>query len=97
MPLGLKVREDLRTRLAWGLVFRLNPLSDDEKITVLMQAAQARGLQLSHDVPTWLIKHYQRDLRSLMRLLDALDQFSLEKKRAVTLPLMRELFARLEE
>ncbi len=97
VPLGLKVREDLRTRLAWGLVFRLNPLSDDEKITALMQAAQARGLQLSPDVPTWLIKHYQRDLRSLMRVLDALDQFSLEKKRAVTLPLMRELFARLGE
>lgn len=97
VPLGLRVREDLRTRLAWGLVFRLNPLSDDEKITVLMQAAQARGLQLSPEVPTWLIKHYQRDLRSLMGILDALDQFSMEKKRAVTLPLMRELFARLGE
>lgn len=95
-PLGLKVREDLRTRLAWGLVFRLTPLNDEEKITALIQAAQARGLQLSPEVPSWLINHYQRDLGSLMAVLDALDQFSLERKRAVTLPLLRELFAKLE-
>lgn len=95
-PLGLRVREDLRTRLGWGLAFRLTPLKDDEKITALMQAAQARGLQLSPEVPSWLINHYQRDLGSLMAVLDALDQFSLERKRAVTLPLLRELFNQLE-
>ncbi|MCC7005612.1 MAG: DnaA regulatory inactivator Hda [Ottowia sp.] len=97
VPLGLHVREDLRTRLAWGLVFRLTPLNDEEKITALRQAAQERGLHLSPDVPIWLLKHYRRDLGSLMGVLEALDQFSLEKKRAVTLPLLRELFARLTQ
>lgn len=94
-PLGLRVREDLRTRLGWGLVFGLTPLNDEQKIMVFTQAAQERGLNISTEVPSWLIKHYRRDLNSMMGLLDALDQFSLEKKRPVTLPLMRELLARL--
>ena len=96
-PLGLRVREDLRTRLGWGLVFRLTSLDDEQKIMAFTQAAQERGLNISPEVPNWLIKHYRRDLNSMMGLLDALDQFSLEKKRPVTLPLMRELLAVLRK
>lgn len=95
VPLGLHIREDLRTRLAWGLVFHLTFLNDEQKVFAFIQAAQERGLSLSTEIPNWLIKHYRRDLNSMMGLLDALDQFSLEKKRAITLPLMRELLTNL--
>ena len=43
-----------------------------------------------------MTRHY-RDMPSLMALLDALDTYSLERKRAVTLPLLREMFAELRE
>ena len=92
-PTNLDLRDDLRTRLAWGLVFQMHVLSDDEKLNALQQAAQARGLQLSNDVPPWLLRHFHRDMSSLMSLLDALDTYSLETKRAVTLPLVKELLA----
>jgi DnaA regulatory inactivator Hda len=92
-PMGLAVREDLRTRLGWGLVFHLAPLSDAGKAAVLKQAARERGINLADDVPAYLLTHFRRDMPSLMRLLDALDRFSLEQKRAVTLPLLRTMLA----
>jgi DnaA family protein len=90
-PANLKLREDLRTRLAWGLVFQTHLLSDHEKIQALEQAAIDRGLVLSPDVLPWLLSRFYRDMPNLMALLDALDAYSLETKRAVTLPLVREL------
>jgi len=90
-PAALELREDLRTRLAWGLVFQTDLLDDDAKIQALEQAAQARGLVLSPDVLPWLLSRFYRDMPNLMALIDALDAYSLETKRAVTLPLVREL------
>jgi DnaA family protein len=90
-PANLELREDLRTRLAWGLVFQTQLLDDGEKIQALEQAAKARGLVLSPDVLPWLLNRFYRDMPNLMALIDALDAYSLETKRAVTLPLVREL------
>lgn len=90
-PASLKLREDLRTRLGWGLIFQTQLLEDDEKIQALEEAAKARGLVLSPDVLPWLLNRFYRDMPSLMALIDALDAYSLETKRAVTLPLVREL------
>jgi DnaA-homolog protein len=93
-PIGMTVREDLRTRLGWGLVFHLAPLPDEGKAAVLKLAARERGIMLADDVPAYLLTHFRRDMPSLMALLDALDRFSLEQKRAVTLPLLRTMLAK---
>jgi DnaA family protein len=90
-PANLKLREDLRTRLGWGLIFQTQLLDDDEKIQALEQAAKARGLVLSPEVLPWLLNRFYRDMPNLMALIDALDAYSLETKRAVTLPLVRDL------
>lgn len=90
-PASLRLRDDLRTRLAWGLVFQMHALSDAEKLQALQQAANARGLQLSNDVVPWLLRHFHRDMPSLMSMLEALDVYSLETKRAITLPLVKEM------
>jgi DnaA family protein len=90
-PAGLALREDLRTRLGWGLIYQLHGLTDDEKIAALGQAAHGRGLSLSSGVLPYLITHYRRDMRSLSAMLDALDQYSLETQRPITLPLLRRL------
>ncbi len=89
----LELREDLKTRLAWGLVFQMHVLSDEEKLQALQVAANARGLNLSTEVPQWLLRHFHRDMPSLMSLLEALDTYSLETKRAITLPLVKEMLA----
>ncbi|MGY8525948.1 DnaA regulatory inactivator Hda [Paracidovorax citrulli] len=96
-PLSMPVREDVRTRLGWGLVYQLAPLSDDDKMAAVLQAARERGLQFSPEITHWLVTRHYRDMPSLMALLDALDTYSLEKKRPVTLPLLRQMFAELRE
>jgi DnaA family protein len=90
-PADLSLREDLRTRLGWGLIYQVHGLSDDEKIAALTADAQARGITLSQGVLPYLITHFRRDMRSLSAMLDALDKYSLETQRPITLPLLRSL------
>lgn len=96
-PATLELREDLRTRFGWGLIYQVHGLSDEEKIEALTHAAAARGLTLSPGVLPYLLNHFARDMRSLSAMLDALDQYSLETKRPITLPLLRELLQRESE
>ena len=90
-PLQLALREDLRTRLGSGLIFRLHALSDEEKISALAAQAKARGLSLPGGALDYLLARVPRDMRSLMAFLVALDRYSLEHKRPITLPLLREV------
>jgi DnaA family protein len=89
-PAQLALREDVRTRLAWGLVYHLKPLSDAEKALHLRAQAARRGLRLSDEVIGYLLSRLPRDLSSLNAVLEALDRYSLATKRPVTLPLVRE-------
>jgi DnaA family protein len=90
-PAQLMLREDLRTRLAWGLVYQVQGLSDEEKVDALSKSADARGLVLSPGVLPYLLTHSRRDMQSLSAILDALDRYSLETQRPITMPLLREL------
>ncbi|MBW7923114.1 MAG: DnaA regulatory inactivator Hda [Burkholderiaceae bacterium] len=90
-PLGLALRDDLRTRLGSGLVFRLHLLDDREKAAALERVARERGVTVAPDVIPWLIAHTSRDIRALLRTFDALDRRAFERRRAITLPLLREL------
>lgn len=92
-PAQLALREDLRTRLAWGLVYELIPLGDEDKARHLKAVAAARGLQLSDDIVGYLLTRLPRDMRSLQSVMEVLDQYSLMRKRPLTLPLVREALA----
>jgi DnaA family protein len=90
-PLQMGLRDDLATRLAWGLVYQLHPLSDEEKAEALRKHASERGMKLPDEVLEYCLRHLRRDLPTLMATLDALDEWSLTDKRAVTLPLLKQL------
>lgn len=90
-PAQLRLREDLRTRLGSGLIYRLHALSESEKIAALAAQAAARGQRLPPGALDYLLARAPRDMRSLAALLVALDRYSLENKRAITLPLLREV------
>jgi len=91
-PAQLPLREDLKSRLAWGLVYQVKPLADEERAAYLRAESARRGFKLPDEVISYLLSRMRRDLRSLTSVLDRLDRFSLETKRAVTLPLVREAF-----
>ena len=89
-PAQLPLREDLKSRLAWGLVYHLKTLTDDERSAYLRAEAARRGIELADEVIAFLLSRVRRDLRTLTAMLDKLDRFSLETKRPITLPLVRE-------
>jgi len=90
-PADLPLREDLRTRLAWGHVFELHPLPEPELRAALRQAADARGVFLSDEVMDFVLRRFSRDLGSLMQLLDHLDRYALQTQRAITIPLVKAM------
>lgn len=90
-PIDLALRDDLRTRLGWGLVLPLSPLSETQARSVLHGQADRRGLVLSDEVMGYLLTRFPRDLKHLMRLFDRLDDFALSRKRALTLPLLKQM------
>ena len=90
-PVALALREDLRSRLAWGLVYHLKPLGETEKMRHLQAEAGRRGLALSDEIAAYLLARVPRDMATLTALLEALDRQALTRKRPLTLPLVREV------
>lgn len=93
-PARLPLREDLRTRLALGLVLEVVPLADDDKPRALAAYARERGFHLADDVIDYLLAHGRRDMTSLVATLTALDRHSLATQRSITVPLLRALLQR---
>jgi DnaA-homolog protein len=90
-PTQMGLRDDLATRLAWGLVYQLQPLTDQEKAEALQAHAQERGMKLPDEVIAYCLRYLRRDLPTLMAVLDALDNWSLVTKKPVTVPMLKKL------
>lgn len=90
-PAGLALREDLRTRLGWGLVYRLHPLSDADMQAALAKHAEDLGFELDPAIAGWLLSRKSRNLGYLLQIIEALDRHALETRRRITLPLLKEI------
>ena len=90
-PNKMMLRDDLASRLSWGLVYKLSLLSDIEKKLALNRYSKDRGLNLKVEIIEYLLRYYKRDLHSLIATLDALDRWSLKTKRPITIPLLKEM------
>jgi DnaA family protein len=90
-PTQMGLRDDLATRLAWGLVYQLHTLNDDEKAAALKQHAHQRGMKLPDEVTDYCLRYLRRDLPTLMAVLDALDEWSLTTHKPITVPMLKKL------
>ena len=90
-PNQMGLRDDLATRLAWGLVYQLHPLNDAEKALALKNHAKERGIKLPDEVIEYCLRYLRRDLATLMAILDALDEWSLTTHKPVTVPMLKKL------
>jgi DnaA family protein len=90
-PSQMRLRDDLRSRLAWGLVYEVHVLDDEEKAQALKSHARSRGFRVSQEIVQYLLARGPRDLPTLLATLDSLDRYSLQTRRAVTLTALREL------
>lgn len=90
-PTKMGLRDDLATRLAWGLTYQLHTLTDDEKALALLNHAHARGMRLPAEVINYCLRNLRRDLPTLISTINALDEWSLTTKKPITVPMLRQL------
>lgn len=95
-PQQLVIREDLRTRMAYCLVYEVKPLTDQEKIDALVSMAAARQVTIDPEIFEYLLNHWRRDMDSLMQMLDTLDNYAVTMGKRITLPLLRQLLKQQE-
>lgn len=84
---------DLASRLAGGLVYRLSGLTDEQKKLAIRLHARARGLEVSPEVCSYLLRRYPRELKKLVEIIDRLDNYSLALQRKITVPFVRSVLA----
>ena len=82
---------DLLSRLKSAVIFKLQILTEAEKLAALMTRANERGWQLSNEVGEFLLRRWPRDLAALFNALESLDKASLQQKRKVTIPFAKEV------
>jgi len=80
---------DLLSRLSWGYVEQVKPLSDTDKLVALQFRAQQRGMVLSDEVGSYLLTHHSRDMKKLIESLDILDKASIREQRKITIPFIK--------
>jgi len=85
--------DDLKSRLCWDQVYQIKSPNDDLKIEILKQKAGARSFELGDDVIEYLIRRVDRDLGSLMKILDEIDHASLAAKQKITIPFVKKLIS----
>lgn len=91
-PKNIKIElDDLKSRLVWGQVHKIKPPNDELKIEILKRKASERSFELSESVAEFLIHRTDRDLNSLIKILDVIDHSSLAAKRKVTIPFVKKL------
>ena len=81
--------DDWRSRAAASVVYQIRELDDAGRMTALSLRARQRGLVLPEETAEYLVKRVPRDLPSLCRILDALDEASLVAQRRLTIPFIR--------
>lgn len=92
----LSIREDVRTRLCWGLSYRVRYLPDALAEAEFVRQARARGLEISPEAARWVSEHVPRDMRGLRDFLDKMDRRSMQTKRRVSFSLLNECLQSLE-
>ena len=87
-PSELAVREDIRTRLMWGLVYQIKYLPAEEAVDEFLRLARERGIEFDAAQLHWIRVRCPRDMRGLRRFLDAVDERAVREQRRITIPLL---------
>ncbi|WP_166265042.1 DnaA regulatory inactivator Hda [Marinobacter caseinilyticus] len=85
--------EDLVSRLQHGMLLQLGIYRDDDRLKILRARAEKRGLLVSDDVATFIMRRAPRKLGALLAILDRLDENSLREQRKLTIPFVKSVMA----
>jgi DnaA family protein len=81
---------DLKSRLSWGLTFKLEALSEEDASALLVDHAKKRGLEMTGEVAAYIVSRARRSAPELLATLDKLDIASLSAQRKLTRPFVKD-------
>lgn len=87
LPLELA---DLQSRFTACTAFQLQELSDQEKLTMLVELAEQRGMVMNEQCANYILQHYGRSPADLISILDVLAEATLLEKRKITVPFIKQ-------
>jgi len=82
---------DLDSRLRKIQSHELYALADDEILSALKHIANLRSIKLGSKEAQYLLTYANRNISDLVQILESLDQLSMEMKRKITIPLIKEV------
>ena len=82
---------DLDSRLRKIQSHELYALADDEILSALKHIANLRSIELGSKEAQYLLTYANRNISDLVQILESLDQISMEMKRKITIPLIKEV------
>ena len=82
--------DDLNSRLSSSLQVDFPVLSDNDKKIIVINFLKKRGLLMKEQSIDFILKRYSRNLNDLIELSIKLDEISLEQKKNITIPLIKE-------
>jgi chromosomal replication initiation ATPase DnaA len=88
-PIWTVTLPDLRTRLGASPHAAVHPPDDALAMALLDRLFARRALDARPDLIEWLVARIERSHLAIERVVDALDQESLERHRRLTIPLAR--------
>ena len=83
--------KDLDSRLRKIQSHELYALADDEILSALKHIANLRSIELGSKEAQYLLTYANRNISDLVQILESLDQLSMEMKRKITIPLIKEV------
>ena len=82
---------DLDSRIRKFQSHEIFPISDDHLLKALKKITNLRSISLGEKEAQYLITYTKRNIADLVNILESLDQLSMENKRRITIPLIKEL------
>ena len=82
---------DLESRIKKIQSYELYPIDDKDIIDALKYISQFKSINLGDKEAKYLVTYSQRDISNLIQILESLDQLSMEMKRKITIPLIKEV------
>ena len=82
---------DLESRIKKIQSCELHPIDDKDLLDALKYISQFKSINLGDKEAKYLVTYSQRDISNLVQILESLDQLSMEMKRKITIPLIKEV------
>ncbi len=83
------LRDDMRTRLASGQIWKLLPLTDEERLEAVQLRVRSRGIKLPEATAQFLMRRVRRNPSEVFILVDRLAALAASRSKQLTVPFVR--------